>query len=365
MPHMLAQEHMGYVDALRYGTARTEATLAAAVTAIGSSKSILVLTLMGDGVWTVGSDLTIPENITLWIPPGVTVNRAAGKILTLNGQLISFSPGWETGPGTTVRTFSTGVYTEFTRLAPYLGVSVPYDGTCLVAGLPGGRQINVISRYPSGAALNNAVIQFLMPPGAATDNWEMGVSDSLHQWYVGRPNAAGRIVMAETGIAISNGVAVATPTHTLQMLVDDAFKATTLWSVPSDARLKTVLGDFTDGLATLQALPQSVRFTWNGKGGTANDGLVHYGRIAQDVQPVAPYLIREYQDKLEPTDDAPTTLFSANDSPLIEVLINAVRELAARVEALEAAPAAAQAAASDHEAPARPARRRKDSGQHG
>lgn len=363
MPHMLAQEHMGFVDALRYGTARTEVTLAAAVTAIGSTKAILVATLAGDGVWTIGANLTIPANITLWIPPGVTVSRGAGITLTIAGQLVSFSSGWETGSGTTVRTFAENVYTEFTRLVPYLGVQVPFEGNCFIAGATGARQIILNNRIAGGPATNNAAIQFLMPPFVpGADNWEMGVNDTSHYWYVARPGGAGRLVVAEAGLGVSNGSVPNTPTHVLQMAVDDAFKGTTLWSIPSDARLKTVLGDFTDGLATLQALPQSVRFTWNGKGGTVDDGLEHYGRIAQDVQAVAPYLIREYQDKLEPTDAAPTTLLSANDSPLIEVLINAVKELAARVEGLEAALATTRRAstADETEEPPRTSRRRKD-----
>ena len=142
--------------------------------------------------------------------------------------------------------------------------------------------------------------------------------------------------MDTAAFGLSNGTLAYAPSHVLQLAVDDAFMASTLWSVPSDARLKTVLGDFTDGLATICALPQSVRFQWNGKGGTFEDGNESVGRIAQDVLPVAPRLIRVYQDRLEPEDPEPTDIYAANDSPLLEMMINAFKELKARVETLEA-----------------------------
>jgi Chaperone of endosialidase len=343
MPHMLAQEHMNFVDALRYGTARTEVTLAAAISGIGSAQCILVLTVTGDGVWTIGSNLTVPGNITLWIPPGVTVNRATGVILTVQGQLISWSPGWETGPGTTVRTFAPAIYTEFTRLVSQLGVYAPFSGICFAAGVQGQDQIVVTTNVAAGggSSAGNSVIQYVQSSGGSI--WEAGVSAVAHQYYIGRIASPGRIIVADGGVGISNGTAPVTPTHALHMGQDDAFKATASWTTPSDAQLKTVQGTYDDGLTTVLALPQPVRFVFNGKAGTPSDGKEQIGMIAQDVQGVAPYMITTYQDKLAPEDPAPTDILSMNNGPMVYMLVNAVKDLAAQVDALTTRVAALEA----------------------
>jgi hypothetical protein len=362
MPHMLAQEHQGIVEAIRFGTARTEATIAAALSNIGASKAMLSLTMAGDGVWTIGSNLTIPANVILYIPPGVTVNRATGVTLVINGQLMSWSPGWETGPGTTFRTFSGSVFAEMTRLQPYHGVNVPRDGDCYVAG-PSlaaggtGRQVIIFSNDLAA----RAGMRLLNSNQDDAHIWDLSITPA-GGFCIRRPaTAEDYVVLSNAGFGISDGTVPNAPVARLHMLVDNTLKATSLWGVPSDQRLKTVVGDFTDGLAIIQALPQAVKFRWNGKGGTLDDGTVHAGRIAQDTLPVAPGLIRTYEAKLEPDDPAPTQLYAANDSPLLEMLINAVKELAARVQALEGtlrrqAPTA-EAEADESEADPAPRRR--------
>jgi hypothetical protein len=338
MPHMLAQEHMGYVDALRYGTARTEATLAAALSGIGASFATLVLTMTGDGVWTLNSNVSVPGNITLWIPAGVTVHRAAGVTLFVSGQIVSWSSPWETGPGATVRGPAATSATEFSRVNSYFGVNVPLDGPCFIGGPP-----------PTAGGTGRQVIVFSNDGGARTGIRMLNANqDDAHIWDIGVTFGGGlsirrpahvhdHLTLTDAGFGIGDGFTPNAPVARLHSLLDNTLKATSLWGVPSDERLKTVLGDFTEGLATLCALPQSVRFKWNGQGSTIADDVVHYGRIAQETLPIAPFLITTYQAKLEPEDAETTELYAANDSPLLEMLINAVKELAARVEALEGA----------------------------
>ena len=338
MPHMLAQEHMGFVDALRYGTARTDATLAAALSGIGASQATLVLTLTGDGIWTLNSNVSVPGNVTLWIPAGVTVHRAAGVTLFVSGQIVSWNSTWETGPGTTSRGPAANAATEFSRVIPYFGVNVPLDGACFVGGID-----------PAAGGTGRQVIVFSNDGGARSGIRMLNANqDDAHIWDIGVTFGGGlsirrpahvhdHLTLTDAGFGIGDGFTPNAPVARLHSLLDNTLKATSLWGVPSDSRLKTVLGDFTEGLATLRALPQSVRFTWNGKGSTIADSIVHYGRLAQDTLPVAPFLITTYQAKLEPEDAETTTLYSANDSPILEMLINAVKELAARLEALEGA----------------------------
>lgn len=118
---------------------------------------------------------------------------------------------------------------------------------------------------------------------------------------------------AAAGILLSSDVAVKT--------------TTTTWQVSSDARLKRNIQRFTDGLETVDAL-RPVTYEYNGLGGLP-DGLKGIGVVAQEAEPVAPYLIGERQYDGE-------TYKTISDSPLFYVLINAVQELAARVRALEA-----------------------------
>ena len=47
---MLSAGHMGIVDALKYGSTRDYATIAAALGDIGSSKAILLIPFDGNGV---------------------------------------------------------------------------------------------------------------------------------------------------------------------------------------------------------------------------------------------------------------------------------------------------------------------------
>lgn len=327
MPHMLAQEHMGIVDALRYGTARTAATIAAALSAIGSTTTILVLTNTGDGVWTLASNLTIPANVTLWIPAGVTVSRGAGVILTVSGPLVSFQPNWEVGPGVTLRNAASTVYTEFTRVVASSGVNAPFPGICYVAGASGDRQVIIDTTLSPG----NAVINFVQP---TFPTWGIG-HNQTGQWFVNHPGGGARIILTDTGLGLDNTAVGSTPTHALHMFQDDAFKATTLWSVPSDKRLKDVQGDYPEGRAFLLSLPRPKIFRWNGKGGTVADGTDQVGYIAQDLAKVAPALVSTYQDKLDPADPAPVDIHSTNLSPLTFALVNACREQDALIVTLQ------------------------------
>jgi len=79
-----------------------------------------------------------------------------------------------------------------------------------------------------------------------------------------------------------------------------------------------------------------VWYQYNGKAGFQQDGKDHIGVVAQEMQPVAPYTINEYQAKLNPEDAAPTTLLEFNSHALTFTLINAVQELQHEIQALQA-----------------------------
>lgn len=95
----LLQEDVGMVNPLQYGSSLNSTTLSSAVTAIGSDSRILFLST---GTWTISSNVTIPSNITLWIPRGANIVFSGGAVLTLNTRpLIDYEP-WYSGTGSVV-----------------------------------------------------------------------------------------------------------------------------------------------------------------------------------------------------------------------------------------------------------------------
>jgi hypothetical protein len=79
-----------------------------------------------------------------------------------------------------------------------------------------------------------------------------------------------------------------------------------------------------------------VNYIYNGDYGTPENGIVQTGLIAQEVltTPLASMVgTRVYTD---PQTGQQTTLYDLNTNQLVFALINAVKELDARVKALEA-----------------------------
>jgi hypothetical protein len=124
----------------------------------------------------------------------------------------------------------------------------------------------------------------------------------------------------------------------------------------SDARIKTELSYYTDGLSKVKQL-EPVRYTYKGNDvpltqtpsaapGQPDPKSPHYkaaqtgtqftGLIAQEAEEVMPEMVTQvsaYIDGVMVND-----MRTLDTTPLIYCLINAIKELAARVESLEAAP---------------------------
>jgi hypothetical protein len=116
------------------------------------------------------------------------------------------------------------------------------------------------------------------------------------------------------------------------------------WQSLSDARIKTVQGDYAIGLTEVLAL-RPVEYVYKGNdalpGGqsiheqVAADGTVFVGFVAQEAEQVFPGMVREVAGMIDgvEVDD----LRTLDVSPLVYALVNAVKTLVARIEALEAA----------------------------
>ena len=131
------------------------------------------------------------------------------------------------------------------------------------------------------------------------------------------------------------GIGTTSPTAQLELSTDSAKKpSTNAWTIASDARIKTNIRPYSDGLSVITRI-RPVWFQYNGKAGFAKDGKDHIGVIAQEIAKVAPYTVSTYQAKLNPGDPAETELLDFNSHALTFALINAVKELKTEVDSLK------------------------------
>ncbi len=132
----------GAVDILAVyggGTARTLATLTAALGSIGSNNAAILFT---PGTWTITDDVTIPANIGIIPVVGAVLTVSAGKTLTINGDLWPYDAGYFAGSGTV----DTSSATKLTLLANTTGNvtgNVTGDVTGAISGLSLGSLIQI------------------------------------------------------------------------------------------------------------------------------------------------------------------------------------------------------------------------------
>ena len=114
---------------------------------------------------------------------------------------------------------------------------------------------------------------------------------------------------------------------------DTAVKlSTSSWQVSSDRRLKQNIRPFIEGLAILKAI-QPVNYELNGVTHPEHKGKPGVSVIAQDAAAVLPPELRALMIGTHNINDEPYLTWDA--SALTYMLINAVKELSARLDALE------------------------------
>lgn len=105
------------------------------------------------------------------------------------------------------------------------------------------------------------------------------------------------------------------------------------WAVFSDARLKKNVQPYRDGLANLLQI-QTKTFQYNGKAGISDTESAYVGILAQDMQEIAPYMVKEVEYKNESTGEQDTYL-EFDPSAMDFMIVNAIQELNEKVERLE------------------------------
>ena len=124
------------------------------------------------------------------------------------------------------------------------------------------------------------------------------------------------------------------PSYKLELDVNSAAKPTSsAWTVASDARLKTEVTSFQDGLNVIMDI-NPVWFRYNGKAGMPVDEK-GVGTIAQELKKIAPYMVNEWTyeegslDESAPTSNQPqkyTTYLGVDYGALDFILINSIKE---------------------------------------
>jgi len=107
------------------------------------------------------------------------------------------------------------------------------------------------------------------------------------------------------------------------------------WLTTSDVRTKKNIVDFKDGLEKLRSL-RPIQFRYNGKGGTI-DNVEQIGLIGQEVEEVCPYMVKQMGNIPSTNDevDFPENMLLIDSSPLVYILMNAIRELDEKIEHLK------------------------------
>ncbi|HSR78775.1 MAG TPA: tail fiber domain-containing protein [Xanthobacteraceae bacterium] len=137
--------------------------------------------------------------------------------------------------------------------------------------------------------------------------------------------AVGNYARIDGGASVANGLSI--PSGNVQISSGNLNVGGNSYAIAhidtSDRRLKEQLSDYRRGLeAVRQFNPQS----WQWRDRLAAETERSYGLVADDVEMVAPEMVSEFQDTK-----------GIHLMPLICTLVNAVQELATRLEALETA----------------------------
>ncbi len=174
----------------------------------------------------------------------------------------------------------------------------------------------------------NLGYNFLFGSGGITFSTATG--DNILMKSAGTISLSGGTSTNASGITVTTagkvGVGQASPTYMFELGEDSAAKPTSnTWTVVSDERLKENIQGFGDGLDIIKQI-NTVSYELNGQAGTPK-GAKGIGVIAQQVKDIIPYTIKTFLSGGE-------EYFSFDSSPLTFVLINAIKELSAKVESL-------------------------------
>ena len=138
-----------------------------------------------------------------------------------------------------------------------------------------------------------------------------------------------------TFAAAGSNIAFLTSGGNFEITGATATKASgTTWANPSDVRLKDNIASFTKGLDVLTQINPKT-WVYNGKGGTTA-GTKGLGVIADEVQSIIPESVDTYKAKLNTNDSGEIDIKRFDATEITWLLVNAVKELKAGLDAANA-----------------------------
>ena len=146
---------------------------------------------------------------------------------------------------------------------------------------------------------------------------------SSHPLYIRTGNLT-RMTVATNG---NVGINTSLPNYKLEVNGSAAKTGGGSWTVASDRRLKENIHSFNAGLDQLIKI-EPVVFDYTHQSGLSN-GKEQVGVVAQEIQKIAPYMIEEFDKDGE-------EYLAVNNSAMVYMLINSVKELNQKIEDLEA-----------------------------
>jgi|GEM_PF-2966201 hypothetical protein len=146
---------------------------------------------------------------------------------------------------------------------------------------------------------------------------------------------AGTLTHLVTFLGTGNvGIGMTDPSYQLQLSTNSAAKPThNVWTIASDARIKTDISNFTDGLETVLKIRPTI-YKYNGLGGVGfTDTESHIGVIAQEVELVAPYMVETGKGQIGGITVNDFKSYQGHALPFI--LVNAIKEQQGQIEELK------------------------------
>lgn len=255
---------------------------------------------------------------------------AANSVMTSSGS----APQWSTSLTLTGVTTTTG------------STFATSSGNVAVGTATPAAKFDVVGAYQSGAPSTSSVIFNRINNGGAISLWTGGTAYS-YMWMQSiqddGSNNLKSIVLNPLGGSV--GIGTGNPGYTFEVAVDSAAKPTTnTWTIASDARIKSVTGEYQKGLNEICAL-RPITYRYNGKAGFVDDGKENVSIIAQEAVNVFPECVGSFMRKLEESDAEETELLNWNGHAVTFALINAVKELKAQIDILQSELASLKAGA--------------------
>jgi len=247
----------------------------------------------------VGTPVNIytPYNIDNW---GAIVNITAGS-----ANYPSVSASGSCGGGGSISITAGNSYT----FGPPNCVTNTLNGMSLSTS-----SVLISAGVNLGATTNNGNIYFYAGQSATYTTNAAGTKPSDKERM---------IILGDNGRV---GIGTAAPTDLLSVN-GTANNTSGAWGVFSDRRVKTIEGDFTDGLNVINAI-HPVTFHYNEDAPFKGEGR-QIGVVAQDLEQIAPYMVSQIQ-----YGDI-SDLREVNNQAYVFLLINAIKEQQAEIESLK------------------------------